>query len=140
MADLQQALLTQKLEFLQLELIEAQRREDSLKALNDSLMDVLNHPSSLPDHCSSGAEIDRLKELHAAEVRTLHKQLQASTGAGEMEVKSLQRKVKELEFNLKQASVVGEREKLELQQKLQHLESDKLTLEHSLYSIQSDAM
>lgn len=139
MVDMQHALLTQKVEFLQLELSEAHQRETNLRSLNDSLMDYL-HRSEAPDSGPSLAEVDRLKEQQAAEVKTLKMQLQGALSASEQELQSARRRVKEVELNLKQAQVVGEREKLELLQKLQHLESDKLSLEHSLYSLQNESM
>jgi hypothetical protein len=137
MTDLQQALLTQKIEFLQLELAEAQQRENNLRSLNDSLMNFLHH-SDQPD--DSLGEVDRLKEQQAVEIKALKKQHQTSTAVAEQEQQTLRRTLKELELNLKQAQVIAEREKLELLQKVQHLESDKLSLEHALYSLQSDSV
>ena len=101
-----QALLIQKIEFLEAELEESTKREESLRSVNNSLIKLLDSPNTLPlkvqftqDHT-----LRELQEANHQLIRDMHalkKRYQLSQTELETQNRSLALQAKELTFALK---------------------------------------
>lgn len=97
----EEALLNQKIEFLSIELEEAQRRENSLKETNESLLAALDEG---PEHTLNDYQIFELEKSNSQyikDIQLLKKRLKQTQNESEKENRILHLSNKELSFELK---------------------------------------
>jgi len=118
--------IAQKLEFLTLELQESKEREQKLKQTYDSLLSLINSPALSED---SGRKQAR------AEVEEVRAKAREERERLETECRNWQRRVKELELDLKAGRATGERERMELRAEVARLQADKQAWEYQQRSL-----
>ena len=127
---MENALMQQKLEFLEMELEDAKRREENLKRVNNSLMQAINNePSILKDQTL--LELQKANEQYLTELTALKKKHKDQLLGFEKQVQELFLSKKELQIDLKHQKTAAESEKYELLAVIKQLESEKMGLEAS---------
>jgi hypothetical protein len=134
---MENALLQQKVEFLEMELEEVKRREENLKRVNHSLMQAINNePSILKDQTLS--ELQKANEQYLNELTSLKKKYKEQLSLLEKQTRELFLSKKELQIDLKHQKTSAESEKYELLGIIKQLESEKLDLEKSFRKKEED--
>lgn len=118
--------VAQKLEFLTLELQESKEREQKLKQTYDSLLSLINSPALSEDSGRNQAQ---------AEVEEVRAKAREERERLETECRDWQRRVKELELDLKAGRATGERERMELRAEVARLQADKQAWEYQQRSL-----
>lgn len=118
--------IAQKLEFLTLELQESKEREQKLKQTYDSLLSLINSPALSEDSVRKQAQTE-VEEVRAR-AREERERL-------ESECREWQRRVKELELDVKEGRATGERERMELRAEVSRLQADKQAWEYQQRSL-----
>lgn len=134
---MEKALLQQKIEFLEMEIEEARRREENLKKVNNSLMQALsNEPTILKDQTM--VELQKTNDQNAFELNSLKKKYKEEVTALDKQIQDLFLAKKELQIDLKHQKTANESEKYELLSIIKQLETEKLALEKTLTKQQED--
>ena len=106
--------LTQKVEFLEFQLEDYQRREAQLKSMYESLLQSFSSPSAdAPAQCDCSREKDRL---------------QRELEAGRTEWEAAQQQVRDLDFRLRDQNLEHEQTVLELNKRIVKLEGENKEL------------
>lgn len=137
-----EALLEQKIEFMQIELDDLKKKEENLKKTNECLMQALGSTDSLltvtNKQTASMQDLKRTNEAQARELSELKTTYKDKISSLEKEKQELLMKVNDLEYSLKQQRIAMETEKLEIISQLQKIESDKMSVEQALKSYEND--
>ncbi|CAG9316570.1 unnamed protein product [Blepharisma stoltei] len=135
---IQEALLLQRLEFLQIELDDAKKREQNLKKVNESLLQAMtvNDPNPIKDHTIE--ELQKSNEQLMKDIQQTKARHKEQINSLEKQNNELSLSVKELQLDLKHQKVIFESEKFDLLSRIQKLEADKLSLEQSSKVNQDD--
>ena len=139
-----EALLQQKIEFLEIELEEYKRREEDLRAQNDSLMNLINNPTQDPlkvltTQDQTIEELKKSNEQYSKDLSQIKQNYKDQIAKLEKSNYELALQNKELNLDLRQFQIQTDSEKYELRDQIKKLESDKLSLENSLKSYQHDS-
>ena len=142
-SNISEALLKQKIEFLEIELDEFKKKEDSYRRTNDSLLQALGTSDTpsltvTPMQAQTIQELKKTNEQQEKELFELKSRYKDRISTLEKEKQQLILLNKDLEYSLKQQRLSMESEKLEIISQLQKLESDKLSVEHALKSYEQD--
>ena len=141
--NISEALLQQKIEFMQIELEEYKRKEENNRRTNESLMQALggtenNSLNVLIIQIQSLQELKKTNEQQEKELYELKLRYKDKISSLEKEKQELMIINKNFEYSLKQQRLALESEKLEILSQLQKLESDKLSVEQALKSYEHD--
>lgn len=132
------AFLVQRLEFLSAELEEYKAREAALKKINDSMLEAMQQaaPSSLRDHTMS--ELEKVTAQYSQELSEAKARAQEDMLKSERSQRELDRRLKEMELDQKQAEVSHTREKLGLKETIRQLENDKAALAARMKTLEEE--
>ncbi|OMJ73293.1 hypothetical protein SteCoe_28043 [Stentor coeruleus] len=136
--NISEALLKQKIEFMQIELDEFKKKEENFRRTNECLMQALGTNDSTSINSHAHEELKKTNEQLEKEIFELKTRYKDKVALLEKEKQELLLSSKELEYSLKQQRLAMETEKLEIVSQLQKLESDKLAAEQALKSYEHD--
>lgn len=132
------AFLAQQVEFLTAEVEEFKAREAALKKMNASLLEAMQQAdhSNLRDHTLS--ELEKVTSQYTKELADLKARSQDEQLKAERTIRDLERRLKDIELDQKQAEVVHARERYELREVARQLEADKAMLVSKVKSLEEE--